>query len=41
LYEKLLHKWEFDQAHWVEWFKSIHTKFTFPFLDNLTSFYEF
>jgi hypothetical protein len=41
LYKKLLHKSEFGQAHCVEWFKSIHTNFSLPFLDTPTSFYEF
>jgi hypothetical protein len=41
LYKKLLHKSEFAQAHCVEWFNSIHTKFILPFLDIPTSFYEF
>jgi hypothetical protein len=27
LYKKLLHKSEFGQAHCVEWFNGIHTKF--------------
>jgi hypothetical protein len=41
LYKKLLHKCVFCQAHCVEWFKSIHTKFSLPFLDTPTTFYEF
>jgi hypothetical protein len=41
LYKKLLHKSECGQAHCVQWFKSIHTKFSLPFLDTPTSFYEF
>jgi hypothetical protein len=41
LYKKLLYKSEFGQAHCIEWFKNIHTKFNLPFLDIPTSFYEF
>jgi hypothetical protein len=41
LYNKILLKCEFDQAHWLELLKSIHTKFSLPFLDILISFYEF
>jgi hypothetical protein len=40
LYKNLPHKSEFGQAHCVEWFNIIHTKFTLPFLDNPTSFYK-
>jgi hypothetical protein len=36
-----MHKSVYGQAHYVEWFKSIHTKFSLPFLDIPTSFYEF
>jgi hypothetical protein len=36
-----MHKCEFCQAHYVDWFKSIHTKFSLPFFDIPTSFYEF
>jgi hypothetical protein len=41
LYKNLLYKSEFGQAHCIEWFKSINTKFTLPFLNNPTSFYKF
>jgi hypothetical protein len=36
-----MHKWEFCQAHNVEWFNSIPTKIIFQILDIPTSFYEF
>jgi hypothetical protein len=41
LYNKILHKCEFGQAHYVELLKRSPIKFSLPFLDNRTSFYEF
>jgi hypothetical protein len=41
LYKKLLYTCEFCQAHCVELIIRVHTKFTLPFLDIPTSFYEF
>jgi hypothetical protein len=41
LYNKILHKCEFCQAHYVRLFKRVHTKFNLPFLDIPTSYYEF
>jgi hypothetical protein len=41
LYKNLLHKREFDQAHYEKWFKRIHTKFILQFLNIPTSFYKF
>jgi hypothetical protein len=41
LYNKLLLKCEFNQAHKLELLKSIHTKFILKFFDIPISFYEF
>jgi hypothetical protein len=41
LHKELLHKYEFGQAHSEELTKRSPTKFSFPFLDIPTSFYEF
>jgi hypothetical protein len=41
LHKKLLHQSEFGGAHYGELPKSIHTKFSLPFLNIPTSFYEF
>jgi hypothetical protein len=41
LHNELLHKYEFGQAHCEELTKRSPTKFSFPFLDIHTSFYEF
>jgi hypothetical protein len=41
LHKKLLHQSEFGVAHYVELPKSIHTKFSLPFLNIPTSFYKF
>jgi hypothetical protein len=38
LYKKLLHKYEFCQAHYVELLIRVHTKFTLLFLDISTNF---
>jgi hypothetical protein len=38
---KILYKYEFLQAHCVELLKRSRTKFSLPFLDIPTSFYEF
>jgi hypothetical protein len=37
----MMHKYEFGQAHYVELLKRSPTKFSLPFLDIPTSFYEF
>jgi hypothetical protein len=41
LHNKLLHKYEFGQAHCEELTKRNPIKFSFPFLNIPTSFYEF
>jgi hypothetical protein len=41
VYNKILHKCEFCQAHCVELPKMSLTKFSLPFLDIPTSFYGF
>jgi hypothetical protein len=41
LHNGILHKYEFDQAHFVALTKRSPTKFSLPFLDIPTSFYEF
>jgi hypothetical protein len=41
LHNELLYKYEFGQAHYQEQTKRTPTKFSFPFFDIPTSFYEF
>jgi hypothetical protein len=41
LHNGILHKCEFDQAHYIDLTKRSSTKFCLPFLDIPTSFYEF
>jgi hypothetical protein len=41
LHNELLYKYEFGQAHCEELTKTSPTKFSLPFLDIPTSFYEF
>jgi hypothetical protein len=41
LYKSLLHKSEFGQTHYEEWFKRSPTKFILKFLGTPTNFYEF
>jgi hypothetical protein len=41
VYNKILHKCEFNQAQWVELLKKSPTKFSLSFFDIPTSFYKF
>jgi hypothetical protein len=41
LYNALMHKYKFSQAHCVELLKKMSTKFSLQFLDILSSFYKF
>jgi hypothetical protein len=41
VYNKILHKCEFSHAHCVELLKRSPTKFSLPFFNIPTSFYEF
>jgi hypothetical protein len=41
LHNEILHKYEFGQAHCVDLTKRSSKKFSLPFLDTPTSFYEF
>jgi hypothetical protein len=41
LHNEILHKYEFGQAHCIDLTKRSPTKFSLPFFDTPTSFYEF
>jgi hypothetical protein len=41
LYNALMHKYKFGQAHCVEILKGMPKKFSLQFLNILSSFYEF